>query len=203
MELPLVLKRTLGSQRLLCNFARDRRGIAAIEFGYLVPIILIMLVGTVELSRAVSMDRRFGQVTSMVADLVAREEKMSAADVRAIYNIVDKVMSPFDASTLTVSIIPVKASPTNATNTRVYPATTNRPSLPASGAQLAKCSTYALTDGLVAKGASVIVVETSYVFTPLYVKYILDGATWHDKAYASPRNSCVDFDGDNCVSSCF
>lgn len=202
MPVSVFRNRVRGALRLARRFNRDAGGIAAVEFGYVVPIILVMFVGMVEASRAVSMDRRFALVTSMVADLVAREEKMTSADLNAVYNIVDQIMSPFDASTLKVSVIPVKASPLDAAQTRVYSATTNRPSYHGA-TQPAKCSGYALTSGLVAKGASVIVVETKYTYTPIFLNYIFGTAIWTDKAIASPRNSCVDFDADNCVSTCF
>jgi Flp pilus assembly protein TadG len=191
-----------GLRRLSRAFQRDQAGIAAVEFGYIVPVILLMFVGTVEISRAVSMNRRFDLVTSMVADLVAREKSMTAADLTAVYKIVSQVMNPFDASSLKVSVIPVKASPTDATNTLVYAATTNRPSYNG-GSQPAKCAAYGLTQGLVPKGSSVIVVESSYTYTPIVANYVIGSAVWTSKAIVSPRNSCVDFDGDNCVSTCF
>ena len=202
MSLSSIVRGLGAPGRLSRAFGRDARGIAAVEFGYLVPVILLMLVGVFEVSRAVLMDRRLGLVTTMVADLVGREEKMTAADLTAVYKIVNEVMSPFDASTLKVSVIPVKASPTDATNTRVYPATTNRPSYNG-GTQPAKCAAYGMTAGLVPKGASVIVIETKYKYTPIFPNYIYGSADWTDKAVVSPRHSCVDFDGDNCVSTCF
>jgi Flp pilus assembly protein TadG len=63
---------------------RDEKGVAAVEFGLIAPVLLLMLVGTIEVSRAVSMDRRFGTVTSMVADLVAREKTITSGDVNSI-----------------------------------------------------------------------------------------------------------------------
>src|SRR3990172_963593 len=184
------------------SFGSDANGVAAVEFAYVAPIILLMLIGIVEVSRAVSIDRRFGLVTSMVADLVAREKSMTSADLNAVYKIVDQIMSPYDTSTLKLAVIPVKASPSDASTTRVYPATTNRPSLNGAS-QPAKCAGYTLSSGLVAKGASVIVVESSYTYKPLIANYIYGEANWTDKAIASPRNSCVVFDGYNCVSTCF
>lgn len=184
------------------RLAHDKRGVAAVEFGYIAPVMLIMLLGTIEASRAVSMDRRFGLVTSMVADLVAREKTISAADLKAIYDIVEHIMAPYDSSSLKIQVIPVKANPTNVTDTKVYASTANRPSLHNAG-QKAACSGYTLTTGLLAAGASVIVVESSYEFRPLLVGTMFGAATWTDKAVLSPRNSCVDFDNDNCVSTCF
>lgn len=161
-----------------------------------------MFVGVVETCRAISIDRRVSQATSLVADLVAREEKVTSADLQAMYDIVEQTMVPFDASVLKMSVIPVKASSTDAAQTKVYAATTNRPSLNG-GSVPGKCSAYALTAGLLDKGEAVIVVEASYAYTPLFVGALFNSSTWTQKAILSPRNSCIDFDDDNCVSTCF
>ena len=193
---------TKYSRALMKRFAADVRGVAAVEFASVAPVIVLMLVGTLEASRALAVDRRYNLATSMVADLVGRETKLSANDVNAIYSIVAQVMSPFDPSTLKISLIPVKASSTDATSTKVYAATTNRPSYHG-GVQPSKCASFSLTKGLVAKGGSVIVVQTSYVYTPVLVGYLWGSSTWTEEAIVSPRNSCVDFDANNCVSTCF
>ena len=197
------LRRKITSIRF---FARDLQrniaGMAAIEFGLVAPVMLIMLIGTIEISRAISIDRRFGLATSMVGDLVAREEDMTADNLNAIYNIVEHVMEPYDASVLKIAVVPVKAASDDKTNTKVYAGTTNRPSYNGYSAP-GSCSNYGLTAGLVDKGESVIVIESSYNFTPLIVNDFIGAKTWTDKSVLSPRNSCVDFDDDNCVSSCF
>lgn len=54
---------------------RDRRGVAAIEFALIVPIMSAMFIGAVELSQVITVDRRVTQVASATADLVARAEK--------------------------------------------------------------------------------------------------------------------------------
>ena len=189
--------------RAVRRFVRDTRGIAAVEFGFIAPIMLVMLLGAVEITRAISMERRFSLVTSMIADLAAREEKLTAGDVNAIYDIAEQVMSPFDASPLKISLIPVMSSPTSASNTVVYPSTTNRPSYNG-GAQPAKCQSYPMTPGLLGKNESVIVVEATYKFTPMLAGYVMDGIEWKDKAIAKPRKSlCVAFDGSTCTTTCF
>jgi len=202
MPRPSIIMKRTGIARLARKFARDARGVAAVEFGFIVPIMLFMLIGAVEASRAIAMDRRFANVTNMIADLVAREPKMSAADLTAIYKIVNQVMSPYDASSLKVAVIPVKASPSDAAQTKVYASTTNRPSH--NGAtQPGKCAGYTLDSQLLAKGGSLIVVEATYTYKPVFLNYVFGSASWSDKAYATPRNSCVDFDADKCVSTCF
>lgn len=167
------------------------------------PVLLAMLLGAVEITRAVAIDKRFTVVTSMVADLVARETQLTGDDVKAIYDIAEQVMAPYDAGPLKLSIIPVMSSISDASTTLVYPATTNRPSFHG-GAQPEKCQPYLLAEGFLKENESVIVVESSYTFTPLFAGAVIGSQTWTEKAFAKPRKSlCVAFDGASCTSSCF
>lgn len=198
----LIRQNIVGSRLLARRLRRNVEGIAAVEFGLIAPVMLIMLIGTIEISRAISIDRRFGLATAMVGDLVAREEDMTADNLNAIYDIVDHVLSPYDSSKIKIAVIPVKAASDDENNTRVYAGTQNRPSLNGMSAP-STCSGYSLTNGLVDKGESVIVVESSYDFTPIIVNDLIGARTWTDKSVLSPRQSCVDFDDNNCVSNCF
>jgi Flp pilus assembly protein TadG len=188
--------------RRLLNFRDDASGIAAVEFGLIVPIMLLFFLGTIEMTRAVAIDQRLTQATNMIADLVAREEKLTAADVTAIYDIASEVMRPYDASLLKISLIPVMSSPSNSGDTRVYPATTNRPSFNGA-AQPAKCQAYSLTNGILGTNESVVVIEASYKYKPMFVGYLMNASDWSHKSFAKPRKGlCVAFDG-TCTSSCF
>ena len=198
-----TLTRSLLSRRFN-GFARAlrrcERGVAAVEFGLLAPLLLLMFIGTVEISRAIEMDRRFAQVTAMVGDLVAREKTITNADLDKVFDIAQLVMSPYDSTQLNLSVVSVKASSTSATNTKVewaYPFH--------SGANYAQCAAYTLSTGLVSKGGSVIVVESNYKWQPLFGSFIPGmhaNMTWTDKTTNSPRNSCVDKLATNCVLAC-
>ncbi len=182
---------------------RDTRGLAAVEFALVAPVLVTMLVGAIDVSRAVALNQRVGLVTQMVADLAARETQLTADDVEAIYDIAALVMDPYPTEELQISIIPVMSATDDAKNTLVYPSTTNRPTYP-SGSELPMCQAYPLVEGFLKTNESVIVVETRYKFEPLWAKKVIEPITWEKKAYAKPRKSlCVGFDGANCTSSCF
>ena len=183
----------------------DERGAAAVEFAFLLPLLTLMLLGTMELGRAVNMDREFTMATDATGDLVAREQYLgtSSTDAKSTLDSmmlsIKHIMQPYDSSTLALGIFSVQASATNAADTRVvWSYSWNGKSVPA------KCATYALPSGMLAKGGSTIVVESSFIFKPLFTNVIpgLSGnMTWTDKSYHSPRNSCVDYvKGDNCSS---
>lgn len=204
------MRRPADVARAVRTFGQDACGIAAVEFAFIAPIMLVMLLGAVEITRAVSIDRRLSVVTSMVADLVTRSpsqgsnsnpEPLTADDVNAIYDVIAHAMSPFEAGPLTISIIPVASHPTDASNTVVYPATTNRPSYNG-GEAPARCQSYPLPAGLLEANESVVVVEANYTFKPLFAGYLMNGVVWQERAIAKPRGAlCVDF-GDKC-GTCF
>jgi hypothetical protein len=175
---------------------RDARGVAAVEFGLLSPILLLMLLGCVEFGRAVAIERRIDLVTSRVGDMVAREETMSADNINAIYDIAEHIMAPYDASSLQLSVIPVAPSQSDETIVKVYAGTTNRPSMHG-GSQPEQCSVYTLAE-LLGANDKAIVVEASYSYTPLFVGFLIPSATWTNKSVHSPREGCVDFDGNSC-----
>lgn len=183
-------------------FHKDVRGIAAVEFGMIAPVMLMFLIGTIEVTRAVAIDHRFSQVTSMVADLVTRADELTAADVNAIYAVAGEVMRPYDVSDLKLSIIPVISSNKDAQNTRVYAGATNRPSFNG-GSVPAKCQSYPLTKDMLGTNEAVIVIEASYAFKPIFTGTLLGANDWTSKAFAKPRKGLfVNFDG-NDRSSCF
>ena len=51
------------------RFAADRRGIAAIEFAVLLPLMLVMYFGSIQITDAISADRQVTLVASTVAEL--------------------------------------------------------------------------------------------------------------------------------------
>lgn len=204
------------THRSLRGIWRNRDGVAAVEFGFIAPIMLLMLIGTIEVSRAITIDRRFGLVTAMVADLVTREENVvqDGANILTgdagnpddgIYGIVRHVLGSYDNGSLKISVIPVVADPDDAAVTKVYAGTTNRPTYPATGVSTpAYCDAYALADDLISAGNSVVVVETSYTFEPIVLGYVTGAMSWTDRAVLSPRQGCVRFGDESCENStCF
>lgn len=176
----------------------DCRGIAAVEFALLAPIMVLLSVAAIEIGRAVEVDRRFGTVTSMLAHLVAREKELSNTDLQAITDIAAHVMRPYDATSLRITIISVKAASDDANNTRVEWAY-------ASGVGASKpdkCQVYDLPRNLLDPGASTIVVRTGYEFSPILATSFIGPISWADEAMHSPRNSCVNYNDQKCLLTC-
>ena len=59
---------------LLGRFGKAREGAAAVEFALILPFMLMLYAGSIELSDLINVDRRITVISSTVGDLVARKK---------------------------------------------------------------------------------------------------------------------------------
>lgn len=198
----------------------DRRGVAAVEFAYIAPILLVMLMATFELSRAVSIDRRLNSVSAMASELVAREEKVDAEDLKNIYRSLNHVLKPYDDNSLVVRLLQVRTGTTGATKVE-WSREISGTSVSTNGSTLttpyANCSAFSIDQELKQNGTRIVVAEVGYNYQPVFGSFILGdfsleglkqkrnnvsglAGSWSSKAYHSPRWNCVAFDASNCTT---
>ena len=70
------------------RFAQDRRGVSAVEFAMLLPLMLTLYLGTVEISQGVGIDRKVTLTTRTVADLASQVSSINNADMTNMLNAV-------------------------------------------------------------------------------------------------------------------
>lgn len=189
---------------LIARLDRDDRGVAAVEFAMIVPIMFFLFVGAIEFSQALTVDRRVTQSASSSADLIARAPTsgLTTAQVDSQLKIVEQLIEPYDLTQLTVKIISVKAQtdPLNPAAT-LYTVDWSRDNH--GGTPYARNANYlGIPAGLLASGESVIIAEATYIYTPLVFKYFIASAfDLKEKFYLKPRNStCVHLRPINCVT---
>ena len=59
----------------IARAAADRRGVAAIEFALVAPLLLCMYFVTMEVSQAIETNKKVSRIGSMVADLVTQQQQ--------------------------------------------------------------------------------------------------------------------------------
>jgi Flp pilus assembly protein TadG len=90
------------------RFCRDRRGVAAIEFAFIVPVLLIMYFITMEASQAIETSKKVSRIGSMVADLVTQQQTVVKADLDAIMKIGTSTLQPYNRSLPTIIITAIQ-----------------------------------------------------------------------------------------------
>ena len=174
-KISAFLRTKLELYGLLTRLRKDHRGVAAVEFAMIVPIMFMLFVGSVEMSQALTVDRRVTQSASSSADLVARAPVagLSTADVDGLMLIVNQLMQPFDSAPLTVNIVSVKAQQVGAALQIVVDWSRDNHG----GTPYPRSASYAsLPANLLAAGESVIVAEAKYHYTPLFFSYFIQSA---------------------------
>ena len=177
---------------LVRRFRGDRSGVAAVEFATIVPVMFSLLVGTIEFSQALTVDRRVTQAASSSADLVARSPAsgMTPAEVDGALRIIEQLIAPYDLSRLNVKIVSVRARTSGGgLNYTVDWSRNNLGQTP----HTAGSTFNDIPTGLLVAGETVIVAEATYNYVPLIFRYFITSAfDLKEKFYLKPRNaSCV------------
>ena len=91
---------------------RDERGVSAVEFALIAPIMILLYCGLAELTLAMMAERRASHAASAVGDLIAQERgTISDNGITQVLNVGKLVVSPFSAADLTMRISSVQADP--------------------------------------------------------------------------------------------
>lgn len=94
-ELGEVVARLRGR---LSHLARDRRGVAAVEFAFIAPLLLCMYFVTMEVAQGIETNKKVSRVGSMVGDLVTQQQSTTKTEIDAIMAIGEALLEPYGRS---------------------------------------------------------------------------------------------------------
>jgi Flp pilus assembly protein TadG len=173
---------TSSMPRAFRRFGRDRRGVSAVEFAFIAPLMIGLYLGCVEISDGVAADRKVSLVAGALANLTARVATISAADMTNILDASSAIIAPYAAGNLkmTVSCLNIDA---NKNMTVKWTATRNG----------GVGGTMSVPLAMAVANSQLIFSQVSYAYTPV-VGYTITGTlTLSDKMYMSPRISAPSY----------
>lgn len=100
--------------RLAAGFARlipDRRGVAAVEFALIAPLLLSMYFVTMEVAQGIEANKKVGRVGSMVADLITQQSDVTPSQLQAIMKIGGSIMQPYNRSAPKIVVTAIDITP--------------------------------------------------------------------------------------------
>jgi Flp pilus assembly protein TadG len=103
----------------LRGFGKNTNGAAAVEFAFVVPIMLTLYFGTMELSQGIEVNKKAGRASSLVADLITQQAVISKAEIVAIANIATATMQPYNRTDSTVEVVGIQISDETVPKARV------------------------------------------------------------------------------------
>jgi Flp pilus assembly protein TadG len=86
--------------RLVSQFSAAKSGIAAIEFALLLPVMLVLYLGCVEITSGVAIQRKVTLTARTVADLASQYTAIGSSDMTNILNAGPDIIVPYSSSPL-------------------------------------------------------------------------------------------------------
>ncbi len=190
MSLRAINAKTLWLPRLLRNFVGDRRGVSAVEFAILAPVMVALYLGMVEVSDGIGADRKVSLIASTLANLTAQYTTISNSDMSNILDASSAIITPYSASNLSMTVTCLNID-ANKNVTVKWSVARNAAAL--SGA-------VSIPADLQVPGTQLILAQTTYAYTPTIGYTITGTLNMSDRMYMAPRISAPSYGNTACAS---
>ena len=97
-------------RRLADLLRRERGGVAAIEFAFIAPVLLVLYFVTMEVSQGVDTNKKVARIASMVADLTTQQQTVVPATLDAIMEIGAAIIQPYNRTAPDIEITAIRVT---------------------------------------------------------------------------------------------
>jgi Flp pilus assembly protein TadG len=173
-----------GLRRHLRGFAGNREGISAVEFALILPFMVFLYIGGVELGDGMSIQYRVTETARTLTDLVSQYVSMDSATIEGVLGASTQVVAPYSAANMIVTISEITTTNSTGSATVTWSCSLN-------GTARTTGSSYTLPTALdtLPSGTSVILGEVTYPYTPS-MGYVITGTiNLFENSYFFPRLS--------------
>jgi Flp pilus assembly protein TadG len=181
-------------------FVKDRRGVAAIEFAMIVPIMLVLFFGTVEFSSGIAVDRKVTLVARTLSDLTSQSlSSISDNDLKNFFAASSSILTPYSGAPTQPVISEIyidnnKIAKIQWSKSATLTMVNGSPQATLQTSPRSKGDAVTVPAGLLVPNTYLIWSEVSYDYVPT-VGYVLKSSiTLREQNYSRPRQSpCVDY----------
>lgn len=106
----MVARLPIAALGLVRRFVSERRGVSAVEFALILPVMMVIYAGCGELTTALVLDRKVSRAASTISDLVAQQSSVSTTLMGNIFDATAAILEPFDSSVAKVVIVVVNVT---------------------------------------------------------------------------------------------
>ncbi|MBB4217841.1 Flp pilus assembly protein TadG [Rhizobium sp. BK212] len=92
---------TLSAIRRLTH---DRSAASGVEFALVLPILVMLLFGTVDLGHALTVSRKIDEIASSTGDMISQQSSWTKSDVAKLLTGASFILQPYDTTGLTITL---------------------------------------------------------------------------------------------------
>jgi Flp pilus assembly protein TadG len=160
----------------------DRRGVAAVEFAIVLPFMLLLYIGGVELGDGMAIKVKVTDTAHIIADLVTQNSTVNQASLNCILNASSATIAPYASSKLIVTVSEVSTDASGVAKV-AWSQSLNGTARPVG-------QPVTLPSSLTGQASiSMILGEVSYAYTPNLGYTITGTMNLADSYFLYPRNS--------------
>ncbi|MCA1451912.1 pilus assembly protein [Bradyrhizobium sp. BRP22] len=195
-------------RRQVSALVHDCRGVAATEFAMIVPIMLVLFFGTVELSSAIAIKRKLTLVGRGVSDLTSQSlDSINTTGMQNAFAASGAILLPYSLTPLNATVSEVfidsnKIAKIQWSQSATVAMVGGSPQATLTASPRKPKDTVTVPGGLLVPNTWLIWSEVSYTYTPTVGYVLKTDIKMKDEAYTRPRQSlCVDYPPPNSSSS--
>ena len=94
---------------------KDKGGLAAVEFAFVLPVMLTFFLGLIEAGQALGCRADVTNMASIGADLIAQESQVNNADMSNVFSALNEMLYPYDTSKATITVYSIVDNGTSGT----------------------------------------------------------------------------------------
>ena len=164
--------------RIFRRFANSTRGVAAIEFAAILPVMTVIFLASFDGARAIATYMKVRSATYSLAAITNQYATINSSDISSILSAVSVIMAPYNSGTPTVVVSQVTIS---------GGAATIEWSAAQGGSARTVGSSISPPAAIKINGTYLIFAEVRATYTPLFGFFGSGGMTLSDNLYVTPR----------------
>ena len=168
------------------RFAVDGRGVSAVEFALIAPVLILLYLGMAELTLGMMASRRVGHLAATIGDLAAQSQTLTPDNISDLWKIGGNMLDPNPTTGTSLRIRLTSVTMGADKRALVDWSQSSNMNPYGSGAQLTN-----ITTNQIAVGESLILTEVEYSYDSPIGNFFKSGTVFKETFTHHPRNGAV------------
>jgi len=90
------------------RFVRDRKGVGAIEFAIIFPVLIMLYLGAFEITLGLNISKRTTRAAGSIADIITQRQSVTKSSLTDIAKAAPAIFAPYDSSGLSLKVTAIQ-----------------------------------------------------------------------------------------------